>query len=191
METNNELPNAAEQEPTLARVALGSRLRAVRHQTGLSRLEVQTLSCGEFQANTLSSYERGERTITVPRLQRLATLYKVPVHQLLPPADVSGLRLDEDRGLGSDSSDPTALGRTRKVTIDLTKPMSEVGPEGEVLRRFLSMVQVQRQDFNGRMITIRAGDVLVIACNFGIPPDALVRRLHDLGLLVQSRPDIL
>jgi len=69
--------------------------------------------------------------------------------------------------------------------------MSEVGPEGEVLRRFLSMVQVQRQDFNGRMITIRAGDVLVIACNFGIPPDALVRRLHDLGLLVQSRPDIL
>ena len=32
----------------------------------------------------LGAYERGERAISVPRLQRLARFYNVPVDQLLP-----------------------------------------------------------------------------------------------------------
>ena len=55
-----------------------------------------------------------------------------------------------------------------KVTIDLTKLHSVSGPERDLLRRFLSMIQVQRQDFNGRMITIRAEDLRAIACLFGV-----------------------
>ena len=45
------------------------------------------------------------------------------------------------------------------------------GPERDLLRRFLSMIQVHRQDFNGRMITIRAEDLRAIACLFGVTPD--------------------
>ena len=35
----------------------------------------------------LGAYERGERAISVPRLQRLARFYNVPVDQLLPADD--------------------------------------------------------------------------------------------------------
>ena len=38
----------------------------------------------EFKASVLGAYERGERAISVPRLQRLARFYHVPVDQLLP-----------------------------------------------------------------------------------------------------------
>ena len=38
----------------------------------------------EFKASVLGAYERGERAISVPRLQRLARFYSVPVDQLLP-----------------------------------------------------------------------------------------------------------
>ena len=47
------------------------------------------------------------------------------------------------------------------------------------------MIQVHRQDFNGRMITIRAEDVRAIACLFGVTPDSMGARLDELGLLVQ------
>ncbi len=46
------------------------------------------------------------------------------------------------------------------------------------------MIQVHRQDFNGRMITIRAEDVRAIACLFGVTPDSMGSRLDELGLLV-------
>ena len=54
------------------------------------------------------------------------------------------------------------------MAIDLTKLHTVSGPERDLLRRFLSMIQVHRQDFNGRMITIRAEDVRAIACLFGV-----------------------
>ena len=46
------------------------------------------MSEGEFKASVLAAYERGElgeRAISMPRLQRLAKLYDVPVLLLLPP----------------------------------------------------------------------------------------------------------
>src|SRR5487761_1178334 len=64
--------------------AVGSRLRAVRKQMRLSLQAVEAMSDQEFKASVLGAYERGERAISVPRLQRLARLYDVPVDQLLP-----------------------------------------------------------------------------------------------------------
>jgi len=153
--------------------------------------DVEARSNMEFKASVLGAYERGERAISVPRLQRLAKLYDVPVDQLLPQDD------DATRwGPNGEVDGPAAEspGRARrqlrpwdghdKVTIDLTKLNSVSGPERDLLRRFLSMIQVQRQDFNGRMITIRAEDLRAIACLFGVTPDAMSRRLDELGLRV-------
>ena len=64
---------------------VGQRLRAIRRQKRLSLQEVETSSAEEFKASVLGAYERGERSISVPRLQRLARFYNVPVDQLLPP----------------------------------------------------------------------------------------------------------
>ena len=56
------------------------------------------------------------------------------------------------------------------------------GNEREMLGRYLGMIQVQRQDFNGRMITIRSEDVRAIGCLFDMSAEGMRRRLDDLGL---------
>jgi len=181
-----------DQEEEGARAAyarsVGARLRVVRKQMRLSLQAVEAMSNQEFKASVLGAYERGERAISVPRLQRLARLYDVPVDQLLPHDDE-----DEDRwgAKAPEMQRSTLAGRAmrpwdgnEKITIDLTKLNSVSGPERDLLRRFLSMIQVQRQDFNGRMITIRAEDLRAIACLFGVTPDAMSRRLDELGLRV-------
>jgi len=168
--------------------AVGSRLRAMRKQMRLSLQAVEAMSDQEFKASVLGAYERGERAISVPRLQRLAKLYDVPVDQLLPNDDtVAGGRWgagSSDDGLSGGRRAAVPTGVPDKVAIDLTKLHTVSGPERDLLRRFLSMIQVHRQDFNGRMITIRAEDVRAIACLFGVTPDSMGARLDELGLLV-------
>ena len=66
---------------------VGTRLRAIRRQKRLSLQDVEAASNQEFKASVLGAYERGERAISVPRLQRLARFYRVPVDQLLPGDD--------------------------------------------------------------------------------------------------------
>ncbi len=175
---------------------VGSRLRAVRKQTRRSLQAVEALSNQEFKASVLGAYERGERSISVPRLQRLAIIYGVPVDQLLPPPPGSSGNLwregTKEREVAPEQEPAPTNGRalswdaTGKVTIDLTKLGKVSGPERDLLRRFLNMIQVQRQDFNGRMITIRADDVRAIACLFGVTPEVMVRRLDELDLRVAA-----
>ncbi|MGI9596124.1 MAG: helix-turn-helix domain-containing protein, partial [Acidimicrobiales bacterium] len=51
---------------------VGERLRAIRRQKRLSLQDVEANSNQEFKASVLGAYERGERAISVPRLERLA-----------------------------------------------------------------------------------------------------------------------
>ncbi|MGO9343432.1 MAG: transcriptional regulator [Acidimicrobiales bacterium] len=168
--------------------SVGARLRVVRKQMRLSLQAVEAMSDQEFKASVLGAYERGERAISVPRLQRLAKLYDVPVDQLLPHDEVEedrwGGKAPEAQGTSLNNRALRAWDGNEKITIDLAKLNSVSGPERDLLRRFLSMIQVQRQDFNGRMITIRAEDLRAIACLFGVTPDAMSRRLDELGLRV-------
>jgi len=176
--------------------AVGSRLRAVRKQMRLSLQAVEAMSDKEIKASVLGAYERGERAISVPRLQRLAKLYDVPVDQLLPQDDNADRWGSHGGDTGDGAGNGESPGRMRrqlrpwdgheKVTVDLSKLNAVTGPERDLLRRFLSMIQVQRQDFNGRMITIRAEDIRAIACLFGVTPDAMSRRLDELGLRVNA-----
>lgn len=171
--------------------AVGARLRAMRKQMHLSLQAVESTSEQEFKASVLGAYERGERAISVPRLQRLAKLYDVPVDQLLPPDGDASTRWGAS-GASAETAPlsarrvPAAAPANGKVTIDLNKLHSVSGPERDLLRRFLSMIQVHRQDFNGRMITIRAEDLRAIACLFGVTPDVMGQRLDELGLLVAA-----
>src|SRR5258707_14636838 len=73
---------------------VGERLRAIRRQKGLSLQDVEASSNQEFKASVLGAYERGERAISVPRLQRLARFYSVPVDQLLPREEGDSHRPD-------------------------------------------------------------------------------------------------
>src|ERR1700690_4187854 len=87
--------------------SVGARLRVVRKQMRLSLQAVEAMSDQEFKASVLGAYERGERAISVPRLQRLAKLYDVPVDQLLPQDDSSA----NGRWGASGSADESGNGR--------------------------------------------------------------------------------
>ena len=96
--------------------AVGHRLRMVRQQRQLTLEDVDANSNREFKDSALSAYERGDRIISVLRLQRLAAFYNVPVDYLLPPAG-------EDEGV-----------------IDLTA-LEEGGPLGNRERATMELVR--------------------------------------------------
>src|SRR3954452_2998691 len=159
---------------------VGERLRAIRRQKRFSLQEVEAMSSQEFPASVLGAYERGERAISVPRLQRLARFYNVPVDQLLP-RDASEIDLT-DSAVANGDSERSSWDGSDKITIDLTRFEGVDDDAPRVLHRYANPIQVQRQDFNGRMLTIRRDDLRAIAAAAGIDVDALVRRLDDLQL---------
>jgi transcriptional regulator with XRE-family HTH domain len=164
---------------------VGERLRTIRRQKGMSLHEVEHASGQEFKASVLGAYERGERAISVPRLQRLARFYNVPVDQLLPPAPDAGFGgRGAEPAEGGDELAPTrtSVPSGAKVTIDLTRLEGLSGPEADMLHRYASMIQMQRQDFNGRVLTIRGDDLRTIACLIGTDFGQMVHRLDELGL---------
>src|ERR1700732_540337 len=119
---NTVLPEEDEQEESARAAyarAVGSRLRAVRKQMRLSLQAVEAMSDEEFKASVLGAYERGERAISVPRLQRLARFYNVPVDHLLPGnvapgADVIDLDDDDRNGRAQWEAD-------ERIRIDLQR----------------------------------------------------------------------
>jgi transcriptional regulator with XRE-family HTH domain len=151
---------------------VGERLRSIRRQKGLSLHDVEARSGNEFKASVLGAYERGERAISVPRLMRLAEIYSVPADQLLPRnAEIEIDLTDRDSG-------PFEEG----FTIDLERLRALEDPDGAVLSRYAATIQLQRQDFNGRILTIRRDDLRVLAAVLGRSPEDLIARLDELGL---------
>jgi transcriptional regulator with XRE-family HTH domain len=159
---------------------VGERLRAIRRQKRLSLQEVEAKSHLEFKASVLGAYERGERAISVPRLQRLARFYAVPVDQLLPPDEGPDFGVETNGVI--DLTERNGRKQSSPVIIDLTKLDRLQGPEADMLRRYITMIQVRRQDFNGRMLTMRRDDHHALAAILGTGIDGAPTRLDELGI---------
>ena len=164
-------------QPSEYGLQLGRRLRAIRRQKGLSLQDVEAQSEAEFKASALGAYERGERSISVPRLQRLARFYHVPVDQLLPIEPPPAEAQPETSGARR------ARPQLGALTIDLGEARKLGSPEGMMLNHYLEMIQVERQDFNGRMLTIRRDDLRALACIFHTTSQGVGQLLDDMGLL--------
>jgi len=148
-----------------APAVVGARLRAVRRQQHLSLHDVEVASNLEFKASVLGAYERDERAISVPRLQRLAHLYRVPIAAMV----------EHDERAAPAQTD-------RPMTIDLVALRQLQGPDAVLLDRYLRTIEVQRGDYNGRILTIRRSDATALASILQCPPDQVPTRLHDLGV---------
>jgi len=164
--------NEGDDDPEFSRL-VGERLRAIRKQKRLSLQDVEDQSGGGFKSSVVGAYERGERAVSLPRLRGLADFYRVPVASLLP-FDASTAGVD-----GVDGGRP-------KLAIDLVRLAALDGVAFEMLRRFLAMIQVQRGDFNGKVLTVRAHDVRAIAAMLDVPVDQVAGRLDELGLVFRS-----
>ena len=155
-------------------VRVGERLRAIRRQKKLSLQEVEANSHEEFKASVLGAYERGERSISLPRLRRLADLYDVPIQQLLPKE--------------VELADGRSASASTKLAIDLLKLANIDGPGFATLSRYLSMIQVQRGDFNGKVLTVRADDVRAIAVMLDVAIADVRTHLEEIGILFHASP---
>ncbi|MEN9745755.1 MAG: hypothetical protein RL729_227 [Actinomycetota bacterium] len=162
--------NESLDELSFARL-VGERLRQIRQQKKLSLSDVESATNQEFKASVMGAYERGERMISVPRLERLANFYGVTVDQLLP----------RDKQREGDTQSQSAA--PTKLRIDVAKLSLREGKEFKMLERLLRMIQVQRQDFNGKVITVRAHDTRAIAVMLDVAVDDVGAKLAELDLL--------
>lgn len=147
-------------------LAIGARLRRVRHQQGLSLADVQSHSEGRWKAVVVGAYERGDRTITLTRLAQLAEFYDVPLADLLPDP-TTDIRPDDGR-----------------VTLNLAAlDAAPARTELTVLSRYASQVARNRGDHNGRVLTLRAGDLETVALVVDMTGPQLREQLQEHGVL--------
>ena len=162
-----------EQEDASYTRQVGLRLRGVRRSKRMSLHDVEIASQKEFKASVLGAYERGERAISVPRLQRLASFYTVPVDQLLPPM------LAAESGADGDAGDRRVPGRG--ITIDLIRLEAMSTQEANLLNRYVSMIRAQRAGFTGTALTIRREDLNALAVLLESDPETVKERIGSLG----------
>ena len=146
--------------------ALGTRLRAIRTQQGLSLHGVEEKSQGRWKAVVVGSYERGDRAVTVQRLAELADFYGVPVSELLPD------------GAAVAAAEPAA-----RIVIDLEQLSSVPADQAAPLARYAATIQSQRGDYNGRVLSIRQEDLRSLAVIYDASPGALTEQLIGWGVL--------
>lgn len=154
--------------------ALGSRLRAIRNQQGLSLQGVEEKSGGRWKAVVIGSYERGDRAVTVQKLAELANFYSIPIAELLP--DARPVR-------GGDPATKVVLNLERLGQL----PADQAGP----LARYAATIQSQRGDYNGRVLSIRSEDLKSLAIIYDITPGELTDKLITWGVLApDARPAV-
>ena len=153
--------------------ALGTRLRQIRQQQGLSLQGVEEKSEGRWKAVVVGSYERGDRAVTVQRLSELAEFYGIPMSELLPGANQFG----------------AAREAPPKLVLDLEKLNRIDFADTAPLTRFVSTIQAQRGDYNGKVLSIRQEDLLTLAVIYAEPPSQLADRLIDWGVLRPGTSD--
>ncbi|MDX2381176.1 MAG: helix-turn-helix domain-containing protein [Acidimicrobiia bacterium] len=151
---------------------VGELLREVRKQRRLALQEVEAQTGEEFKASVVGAYERGERSLSLPRLARLAEFYEVPIGRLLPGRDA-----------GASAADETPQHPAR-LMIDLVALAAFEGDPSVTLRRFLRGLQMERGDLRGSTIAVRHSDRSAIAAILDVPVDELDDRLAMRGLLV-------
>jgi transcriptional regulator with XRE-family HTH domain len=149
--------------------ALGERLRNIRVQKDMSLQDVQQSSEGKWKAAVVGAYERGDRNVTVAKLCELADFYGVPVSEVIP-----------DDGT---PAAPAAVDSRRRVILNLEGLDGVPQEDRDPISRFATAIQVQRGDFNGRVLTIREDDLMALALLYQTNADELRRRLSDWGLL--------
>jgi transcriptional regulator with XRE-family HTH domain len=163
----NQMNNQHEEEttPTSVTLAVGRRLRSLRKARHMSLDDVERQSSGRWSASAIGAYERGFRTLSLPRLHELAEFYDVPVSVLL------GEQTPSHEG-------------PPKLVLDL-EALNRV-PEAAPVQRFVRSIIVERGDYNGRVLTIRRDDLRAICALLQTDIGDAVAKLEAWGALVES-----
>jgi transcriptional regulator with XRE-family HTH domain len=141
---------------------LGQRLRAARSARRLSLRDIEEASHEEFKASMVGAYERGERTISVYRLNRLARMYGLTVEALLAVPASAGTSL-------------SVTGTDEALVIDLMA-LERLPPEArQLVESYLLLIRLQRESRDD-VILIRRSDAQALARLAG--DDAIIGTVH-------------
>jgi transcriptional regulator with XRE-family HTH domain len=144
---------------------VGERLRRVRIARGWSLQDVERESEGRWKAAVVGSYERGDRNISATKLLELAAYYGVSPVEVLP-GDAAGR-----------SAPPAGA-----VVLDLER-LEVAGERFAPIRRYLETIQVQRGDYNRRVLSVRGEDLRALSVLVDATPDELVGDLREAGVI--------
>ena len=147
---------------------VGQRLRAIRQAQGMSLAEVEQRSDGAWSASAVGAYERGFRTLSLPRLKALAAFYKVPLGILLGEAP------------------PVAVER-HKIVLDL-EALGRIDPAAPI-RRFVQSIIEARGDFNGKVLSLRHDDLKALCTLAGGDIPTGIAQLQSWGVWING-PEI-
>ena len=146
---------------------VGERLRRVRVEQGLTLQDVERVSNGAWKAAVVGSYERGDRNISASRLLELAEFYGIS------PADV----------LPGESRRPVEANGGVVLNLD---QLHRLGDGFAALRRYCESIQMQRGDFNRRVLSVRGDDLRALAVIQDCSSDELLEQLEEVGALLQD-----
>lgn len=146
---------------------VGTRLRRIRMQQGMSLQDVERRSDGRWKAAVIGSYERGDRNISAARLCELAEFYGVSPSEVLPQEDA-----------------PRPVDHSRGMVMDLSR--LEDSERWAGVRRYCESIQVERGDFNRQVLSVRADDLRALAVIMGTSQDTLVDELRQEGILAEG-----
>ena len=118
---------------------LAQRIRQIRESQGLTLQQVSARSKGRISAIALGSYERGDRSISAKKILEIAEIYAIPAGEFFTPPQ---------QGL-----------EAGRVVIDLRKLTISEDPIGKQFLIILKRIVAQRRDWNGEVISLRAGDI--------------------------------
>lgn len=151
---------------------VGARLRAIRNQLGMTLRDVEQKSDGKWKAVVVGSYERADRSVSLPKLRELADFYGVDVAELLPG------------GMSKVADEPPPL------VIDLGG-LRAASTERDLwpLVRFVADVRSRRGDRAGDRVTLRSADARALAILLDVPTDTIEDELRSRGLLVERGSD--
>ena len=155
-------------QPEMKEIAAS--LRAIRKQKGLTLKEVEESSAGKWKAVVIGSYERCDRSLSLNKAIARAGFYEVPLDQLL--------------GLKSPSETPlTQPGRTI-IDMRAVAGLSYTDSLITLLKGFLTHIVGKRRDWNGEVLSLRAGDLTTLGIMFGKNETDVNLWLIDNGLLL-------
>lgn len=143
--------------------SLGAAMREARMRAGLTLRDLERISSGRFKPSAVGGYERGERDISAERFVDLAFALGTTPEELLGDAMRRGFPKTHV-----------------EASIDLAALQRRDGTDSaRAVRAFAHRVQLERQDLFGDVLTVRAGDLEVIARDAGTDMPALLDELGD------------
>jgi transcriptional regulator with XRE-family HTH domain len=156
----------------MPRSTIGAALRAHRQRKRLSLAEVAERSGYEFKASSLGAYERGDRAISVRRLQRLSELYGVRVDALMRDEDLGEIDLRE-----------LAPNPSNALILDLGRVLESHSPGAAAVVRFATTIRTLRRQPASSILAVRKTDAAFLAALMGCSESELRRQLSDGGVL--------